>query len=90
MGFITTIIPGFINDISPTHLRGVLGYANAILLYSGIIFAFALGLGVPMDDPAKLITTNFWRVMFCVPGVIGFVQMILLLFVFKYESPEFY
>ena len=50
VGYITTVIPGFINDISPPHLRGVLGYANAILLYSGIIFAFLMGLGVPFDD----------------------------------------
>jgi len=60
VGFITTIIPGFINDISPTHLRGVLGYSNAILLYSGIIFAFTMGLGVPLEDVQKQATTEYW------------------------------
>jgi len=32
-----------------------------------------MGLGVPLEDVQKQATTEYWWVMFIIPGLIGFV-----------------
>ncbi len=49
---------------------------------------FILGFGTPETTQGK-IDSNYWRFMMFVPVLIASLQLILLLGVFKYETPIF-
>lgn len=45
---------------------------------------------MPLQEDSDALTSQMWRVVFLIPGVFSFIQFILLLFIFKYETPKFY
>lgn len=47
-----------------------------------------LGFGTPDSTQGK-IDSNYWRFMMLVPVLIAILQLILLLLVFRYETPIF-
>jgi hypothetical protein len=59
-----------------------------VQIFTGVILVFVLGLGTPETMEDK-INSNYWRFMMFVPILIAVLQSVLLLFVFKYETPIF-
>lgn len=54
----------------------------------GLIIVFSLGFGTPDSTQGK-IDSNYWRFMMFVPIIIAVIQSLLLIFVFRYETPIF-
>ena len=89
-GAFTTVSPLMVNEISPTSISGTLGTLNQFMCVTGILVANSLAFLAPYKE--NLTNSNFeiWRVVFGFPAFVSFLQLILLLFVFNYDSPKYY
>lgn len=56
VGLVSVLVPLYIAEISPSHLRGALGSANQFLIAFGIVIVNAVGLPILNDS-------NWWRGM---------------------------
>ena len=98
VGAMTVLTPLFISETSPIELAGPLGSLSQIMVTIGIMIAYILGFLVPIRyiknegdnlNPDRL-TTKSWRIIFIIPAVISIIQTILLLAIFRYDTPKFY
>lgn len=86
------------NEISPVKLSGITGAFSQIMLTVGMSTAFAVGFAVPYsklkdaktDNPEIIKDTIIWRMVFLIPGFVAFVQFLLMIFVFRLDSPKYY
>jgi MFS family permease len=99
-GAFSVFVPSFINEITPTELKGPFGSSTQLLITFGILIANLLGIPFPdcLDvdctadsNPYKpgFIDDQFWRVLFAIPVGIAVIQSVLLFTVFSYETPKF-
>jgi len=81
-GGAAVVVPLYLGEVSPAHLRGALGTANQLALGLGMLAAQLLGL------PAGLGTLQGWPVLLGLPALPALLQLLfqpLLL-----ESPRWY
>eukprot|EP01067_Filipodium_phascolosomae_P006206 Filipodium_phascolosomae@DN447_c0_g1_i1.p1 len=96
-GVFTVICPMFVAETSPEHLAGALGAINQFQVCFGIMIACLWGFLVPFEklkgqttlNPEAL-STQIWRIIFACPAVFSALQIVLLLLVFKHDTPKFY
>ena len=50
------------------------------------MICFTLGFGTP-ETKEEMRESNYWKFMFCIPGVVAIAQTVLLLLFFKHETP---
>jgi len=50
---------------------------------------FTIAFVVPLPDEPEALTTGIWRLVFVLPALFAFIQLMLFLFVFKHETPLF-
>jgi MFS family permease len=103
-GAFSVFVPSFINEITPTELKGPFGSATQLLITLGILISNLLG--IPFPDCDKLdpknkgcinknayepgfIGDHYWRLVFALPILFAAIQCALLLFVFNFETPKF-
>lgn len=79
-GLFTGILPIFLNEISPSNLRGAVGTVNQLVVVIGILSANILGL------KSLLGTDALWPVL---TGGVFFGAIFNLALVFFQESPKF-
>lgn len=96
VGVLSVLTPLFISEVSPVELSGPLGTLSQIMCTVGIMIGYFMGYLAPLkltpagkDNPA-ILSTNSWRYVFMVPGVIAITHSLLLLFVFKHDTPKYY
>jgi len=85
-------VPSFINEITPTELKGPYGAITQLLITFGIFIANVLGTPLPDSKTPidkSFIQTEYWRVLFGLPIVFCIIQSCLLFTVFNYETPKF-
>lgn len=80
-GIALTIVPGFLNDISPPALQGSIGVLNQLSIVIGILIAQALGVSSLGDKGS-----NRWRIVPIISAAIALAQ--LLLSPFAIECPS--
>ncbi|CAI9592204.1 unnamed protein product [Staurois parvus] len=80
-GLASGLVPMYVGEISPTHLRGALGTLHQLSLVIGILVAQVLGL------ESFLGTNSRWPVLFWVTLIPAALQSVLL--PFCPESPRF-
>ena len=90
IGSFTVVSSLFINEVSPKSISGSLGMANQLMAVIGGIFAKTLGLFAPLRGDEDILTSQNWRIIFGAPGIVAIAQLILMVFVFKYDSPTYY
>eukprot|EP00347_Sterkiella_histriomuscorum_P015042 403358527 len=73
-------------ETSPVSMRGPLGGLTQVMIFVGIIGVFTLGFGTPEDYEGKK-HGQYWRFVLFMPIVISVVQTVLLVFLYKYETP---
>ena len=76
--------------LAPKSISGPLGISNQLMAMIGITISYFVGFKVPVQDDESALTTGIWRLIFLLPGVITFIQFLLMLFVFTYDSPYYY
>lgn len=87
-GINCAVVPTYINEISPTKIRGELGsYFNTDLLF-GIFLSSVISIGIPTEENLKKgEKSEFWRFLFVFPAIFAILRLIFLRFYFNYESP---
>mmetsp|Transcript_17677 Transcript_17677/g.15591 ORF Transcript_17677/g.15591 Transcript_17677/m.15591 type:complete len:207 (+) Transcript_17677:416-1036(+) len=75
-----------------------MGALNQFMVTFGIMIAYFLGFTAPVKyvqfkgeslNP-QILTTQSWRIVFIVPAILAIIQSLLLIFIFKYDTPKYY
>jgi sugar phosphate permease len=69
---------------------GPLGIMNQMGAVTGVVFAYSLAFVAPYSEEEEAKTTRSWRVLFIFPGIMSAIQMLLMIFVFRYDTPKYY
>jgi len=71
-------------------MKGSMGAANQLMCTIGIFLPALLGLPIP-NDPENyaddFIVKEYWRVVWGMPIIFVILQVILLLTIFRYDTP---
>lgn len=99
MGFYLSITSYFskfllellVNELAPDKMRSLLGcfVQMAIALGIFVIYAFSLGF-TESEDPESVSHSFLWRFSIAFATILAIIQVILLISVFPYESPQYY
>ena len=90
IGGYVTVCPLFISEVSPPSISGSLGALNQLNAVSGVLTGYCMGFLIPLENDSDALTSKMWRVVFGTPIIITTIQIILLLIVFRYDTPLFY
>lgn len=93
-GAMTVFVPKFIHEFSPMEMSGFVGGFSQFMVTFGILVPSLLALAVPADlnptlDSYDFYVNTYWRISWLVAVVLAFIQLILIQFVFKWDTPEF-
>lgn len=69
------LAPVMTKELTPTSLRPLLGSFFSMGRIVGIVFCFAIGVALQVSN-----VTNYWRIIFIIPGIIGLAQTIMVFF----------
>jgi MFS family permease len=98
VGIFSTIVPLFVIEISPILLKGTNGSFIQLGVTSGILLAYLMGSTAPnYESPLDGEHCdnydgggNYWRLILAFPFIPSLIQIILLIFVFKLDTPKYY
>jgi len=89
-GAFTVFCPKYVNEVVPFEMKGSMGAANQLMCTIGIFLPALLGLPIP-NDPENyaddFIVKEYWRVVWGMPIIFVILQVILLLTIFRYDTP---
>jgi len=92
-GAFSVFVPSYINEVTPTELKGPFGSATQLFITLGIFISNILGIPLPLtpdefsDD--NFVTRSYWRLLFALPIAFAAIQSTLLLTIYNYETPKF-
>lgn len=86
-----SLINSLVNELSPDKMRGLFGCFVQIGIALGIFVIYAFSLGFTKSTDSRDVSRSLlWRFAIAFPTILAIIQMILLIFVFPYESPQHY
>ena len=92
-GSFSVVCAKFVNEISPIEYSGPFGATNQMSLCFGAALPGTLALAYPTDvltiDKNDFYIQNYWRIIFSLPIIVSFLQLLLLSTCFRHESPVF-
>lgn len=74
-GMYPMVVPVMTKELCPPSLKLILGSFYILARIIGIIFCFSIGLVLEIKN-----IPHYWRIVFVIPGVIVFLQTILIYF----------
>lgn len=96
-GAFTVIAPVFISEASPPEVAGSMGAINQFMCCVGIMIADILGFIIPyeykkgeIEVNKELLTSKTWRIIFAIPLCLAILQSLLVLLIFRNDTPKFY
>lgn len=102
VGIFSTIVPLFVIEISPIKLKGTNGTFIQLAVTTGILLSYIMGSTSPSYDPPSNYYSNSnychdykkknheWRLILAFPIILSLIQILLLIFVFKHDTPKYY
>lgn len=91
VGFNSAIVPLYINEIMPTTLTGLGGSFNQGFLMIGNISSYLLCFGFFSNEGSVVKTKDqvysYWSFVMLFPIITSLFRLLILLFVFPYETP---
>jgi MFS family permease len=92
IGGYTVYCPNFVNEVAPTELKGRIGSALNFMAGAGIFLPAIFGLGIPDKEfiepnDQSFAIQHYWRVIFGFPILLAIFQSVLLVFVFRFDTP---
>ena len=88
IGFNSTLVPLYMNEITPLSIKGLAGAFNQVQICIGSFIAVLLAFGLPDADFSGL-QGQWWRVMLGFPILIGSIRLVFFLLVFTKETPYY-
>ena len=86
VGLYSTVSSVYVNEFVPYEITGLCGTVYEMVYSGAIFFSYVAGFNLPeVGSPQN----QWWRIMVLIPAVLNAVNMFMLLFVFKYETPKF-
>ena len=79
-----------VNEIAPKHLTGTFGSCHQLLLTFAIVITYFIGLILPDGSAEELRGSMSWRVAMAMPAILAMIQVLLLLTVYRKDTPTFY
>jgi len=80
-----------VNELAPDRMRGLFGCFVQMIIALGVFVTYAFSLGyTDSEDPKEVSRSFLWRFAVAFPTILAIIQVILLVFVFHYESPQYY
>ncbi|KAL4472326.1 hypothetical protein ABPG72_002809 [Tetrahymena utriculariae] len=89
IGTNTAIIPIYIKDFSPIEISGRAGAVNQIILTFGVFCSYLIALVLPLPANTKdgYSDGGPWRIVLGLPMIAPVIRLIILLFIFRLETP---
>ncbi|EGR28024.1 major facilitator superfamily protein, putative [Ichthyophthirius multifiliis] len=87
-GLNSSIVPLYIQEISPNEVSGKMGIIFNMGINMGIIFATFLGIFFSQKPSQK--DEDYWRFVFIFPAFICVSRYLILKFIYNFETPLFY
>ena len=91
IGAFSVYNPKYIAETAPIEIKGPAGAVTQICITFGILVAFVIGLGigdVDNDDINSFEIQYYWYIVFGIPLIIAFFQILLMLTCFRFDTPE--
>mmetsp|Transcript_12290 Transcript_12290/g.14115 ORF Transcript_12290/g.14115 Transcript_12290/m.14115 type:complete len:487 (-) Transcript_12290:244-1704(-) len=88
VGFNSTLVPLYMNEITPLSIKGVAGAFNQIQICLGSFLAVLFGFGLPEADFSGF-QGQWWRIMLGFPILVAAIRLSLVFLVFTTETPKF-
>ena len=81
-----------VNEITPKRFSGAFGSCHQLFLTFAIVITYLIGMLLPSSDAdADMVrSSSGWRVAMAMPGILAAIQVLLLIFVYKLDSPTYY
>lgn len=86
VGSFSTIVPLYVNEYVPNNLSGMCGIIYNTNFCLGILMSFLFGLNLPTNSE-NILNDNWWRFMFFFSSIPNLINTLLMIFVFKYDTP---
>ena len=90
IGMYATVCPLYVSEVLPPSLAGSFGSMNQLMAVSGVTLGFSTAFILPLPYEKEALTTGLWRIPMIIPLFLAGIQIILLLFIFRYDTPIFY
>ena len=87
VGVYASLIPLYLNEVSPIKMRGKMGVLVQSQVTIGIVVAYILSLALPTGDYKSNPLTYWWIVMYLFQGFVTLFQFLMFLFIYKLETP---
>ena len=86
-GINSQTIPIYINELATMEISGTMGSFYSAFILISVLISYIMGLGIPNDFDHYDLNDSWWRFVFALPIITCFIRLILLLTVFKYDTP---
>ncbi len=90
VGIYSSVTPSYINEIAPDHLAGSMGSCHQVFVCVAIVITYVIGMLLPDSDGSVLRNNISWRLAMAGSLVLSAFQILMMMFVYKYDSPVFY
>lgn len=85
-GAFGVVISIYVNEYVPYEVSGLCGAIYEFFYCLGVCGSYLFGLNLP---PVDQLENQWWRVMISFPGVLTFLNMIFLIFIFRHDTPKY-
>ena len=86
-GCFSVFCPKYISEVAPVEVKGPAGAFSQICITFGILLPFSIGLFYT-DLDSEDNNRTLINLVFIIPIVFGIIQVLLLLLVFRYDTPQ--
>eukprot|EP01016_Furgasonia_blochmanni_P047336 TRINITY_DN6946_c0_g1_i1.p1 TRINITY_DN6946_c0_g1~~TRINITY_DN6946_c0_g1_i1.p1 ORF type:complete len:517 (+),score=95.53 TRINITY_DN6946_c0_g1_i1:77-1627(+) len=88
-GINSALVPVYVIEMVTRDTKGLFGSFHQGLICTGILFGFLMGWGVPDRSAPGYLESEWWRVMFALPILFSGIRAVVLMTIYKYETPKF-
>ncbi|KAL4506556.1 hypothetical protein ABPG72_000127 [Tetrahymena utriculariae] len=90
VGINTALVPQYVNEISPSALKGITGCLLSVLCGLGLVVSNIQSLGYENDPKQNDDLGNFWRFAFVFPGALTLLRSIIFMLFIRNDTASYF
>lgn len=90
IGAYLTLVPLMVCELSPGPISGPLGVVGQIQGMTGVLISSILQFAQPYENDTLALQSLMWKITLGLPVLVCAIQILLLYFVFDFDSPRFH